>query len=85
MEGANEAAVTYGGCPLEHGSAHARDGAVQVGPLVEVHAGKVQFAEVPGIVHVIKQGVHIVGEAQTWNEGLKRKVNEKKDKGSLRE
>lgn len=65
VKGANEATVAYGGRPLENGTAHSRDGAVQVGPLVKVHAGEVQLAEVASVVHVVQQSVHIVGEAET--------------------
>lgn len=63
MEGSDEASIAYGCSTLENRSAQAGDGAIQLGPLIEIDAGKVQFPKIPGIIHVIEQGVHIGAQA----------------------
>jgi len=65
VKGADEAAVADGGRPLKNRTAHPGDGAIQIGPLVKIHAGKVQFTKVSSVVHVVQQSVHIVGETES--------------------
>jgi len=65
VKGADEAAVADGGRSLKNRTAHPCDGAIQIGPLVKIHAGKVQFTKVSSVVHVVQQSVHIVGQAES--------------------
>lgn len=78
MEGSDEASIAYGRSTLENRSAQPGDGAIQLGPLIEVDAGKVQFPKIAGIIHVIEQGVHIGAQADACSSQREKEGRENK-------
>ena len=69
-EGPHKAAVSDGTGPLHHCTTFLSDGLVESRPLVEVHSSEVQLPEVPGIVHVVEQRVHVCRYAHTCNSNI---------------
>lgn len=64
MEDGNGATIPDTTGPLDGAAAPGPDPLVQSGQSVEVEAGKVQFPQVPGIVHVPDEDVHVLGGAE---------------------
>lgn len=44
-----------------------RDVSINAGSVVEVEPGKVQLADVPRVVHVTQEYVHVLRCAEAWN------------------
>lgn len=59
----DESTITNGRCTLHNARSLGTDFAVQARSLVEVRSGEIQLAQVPRVVHVIKERVHVRGGA----------------------
>lgn len=72
MEDGNGATIPDTTGTLDGATAPGPDPLVQSRQGVEVEAGKVQFPQVPGIVHVPDEDVHVLGGAQAEDRGRVR-------------
>lgn len=63
-----EPPVANGRCSLNDTLAHGADLAIEARSLVEIRPGKVQLSQIPCIVHVVEQRVHVVSCAKTCND-----------------
>lgn len=64
MKGSYEATIAYGRRALKHRAAQASDRAVELRALVEIDACEIQLPKITRIIHVIKQRIHIVAQAE---------------------